>query len=107
MKILHIAPFNVAGVPFTFVKAERQLGFDSRLITLAKNPRGYEEDICLDLPFLDFKGFVKFKRLIGGSSRTEINNRVPHYSEIPLKWIPNKLEKLLILFREHFWKSKI
>ncbi|MBL7094215.1 glycosyltransferase [candidate division KSB1 bacterium] len=107
MNILHIAPFNVAGVPITFVKAERQLGFNSRLITLAKNPRGYEEDICLDLPFLDFKGFTKFKRLIGGKSRTEITNQAPQLTEIPQKWIPNKIEKLFIVFREHFWKSKI
>ena len=107
MKILHIAPFNVAGVPITFVKAERQLGFHSRLITLAKNPRGYEEDICLDLPFLDFKGFTEFKKLIGGKSRTEITNCAPQPTEIPQKWLPNKLEKILIIFRENFWKSKI
>jgi len=107
MKILHIAPFNVAGVPITFVKAERQLGFHSRLITFAKNSRGYEEDICLNLPFLDFKGFAKFKRLIGGKSRIEITNRAPQLTEIPLKWLPNRLEKLFILFREYIWKSKI
>lgn len=107
MNILHIAPFNVAGVPITFVKAERQLGFNSRLITLAKNPRDYDEDICLDLPFLDFKGFAKFKRLIGGKPRVDVSNRAPQLTDIPQKWIPNKLEKFLIIFREHFWKSKI
>ena len=107
MKILHIAPFNVAGVPITFVKAERQLGFYSRLITLAKNPHDYEEDICLNLPFLNFKGFTKFKLLIGGRHRVEITNRAPKLTEIPRKWIPNRLEKIFIIFREHFWKSKI
>ena len=107
MKILHIAPFNVAGVPITFVKAERQLGFHSRLITLAKNSQGYEEDICLNLPFLDFKGFTEFKRIIGGKFRVEITNRAPQLTEIPLKWLPNGLEKLFILFREYVWKSKI
>ena len=107
MNILHIAPFNVAGVPITFVKAERKLGFNSRLITLAKNSRGYEEDICLDLPFLNFRGFTNFKRLIGGKSRTEITNHTPQRTALPHKWKSNKLEKLFINIREYFWKSKI
>ena len=53
MRILHIAPYNTAGVPITLVKAERALGHDSRLVTLGRDPRGYQEDICLDLPLSD------------------------------------------------------
>ena len=107
MRILHIAPFNVAGVPITFVNVEKQLGYDSRLITLAKNPRNYEEDICINLPFLNFTGFKTVKRLIGGKARVEITNQTPQLETIPKKWQPNKLEKLFILFRESLWKSRI
>jgi len=107
MKILHITPFNVANVPMTFVQAERQLGHDSRLITFAENPRGYPEDICLHLPFLNFKGLPHFKRLIGGKSRIEVSNVKPKLTSLPPIWQPNKIEKLFIKFRETLWKPII
>lgn len=107
MKILHIAPFNVAGVPLTFVKAERSMGHYSRLITFAKNPRGYPEDICLNLPFLNFRGFTSFKRMIMGKKRTEITNIKPKLSETPPTWQPGEPEQCLIHFREKIWSQKI
>ena len=107
MKILHIAPFNVANVPMTFIQAERQLGHYSRLITFSKNPQGFPEDICLNLPLVNFKGIIHFKRLIGGKSRTEITNIEPKLSSLPPTWRPNQLEKLFIKFRELFWQPTI
>ncbi len=107
MKILHIAPFNVANVPMTFVQVERQLGHDSRLITFSKNPRGFPEDICLNLPFMNFKGLIFFKRLIGSTSRTEVTNIKPELTSLPPTWQPNQLEKLFIKFRERLWKAII
>jgi glycosyltransferase involved in cell wall biosynthesis len=107
MKILHISPFNIANVPMTFVQAERQLGHDSRLITFAKNPRGYPEDICLNLPFVNFKGLTYFKRLIGGKFRIQVTNIKPELASLPPTWQPNNLEKLFIKFREAFWKPII
>ena len=107
MKILHIAPFNVANVPMTFVQAERELGHESRLITFSKNPRGFPEDICLHLPFVNFKGLTYFKRLIGGKSRTEVTNVKPVLTSLPPTWQPNQLEKLFIKFRELLWKPII
>ena len=62
-RILHLAPFNTSGVPITLVRAEREVGFESRLITLGRDSRNYEEDICLDLPFLDFIGTRLAKKL--------------------------------------------
>ncbi len=107
MKILHIAPFNIANVPLTFVRAERQLGHDSRLITFSKNPRGFPEDICLNLPFVNFKGFTSFKRLIGGKSRITVTNIKPELTSLPPIWRPNQLEKVLIKFREAIWQPII
>ncbi|MDZ7316306.1 MAG: hypothetical protein ONB24_09315, partial [candidate division KSB1 bacterium] len=52
-RILHIAPANTSGVPGQLVLAERKLGYDSRLVTLFRDPRNYFQDICLDLPFID------------------------------------------------------
>ena len=99
MKILHIAPFNIANVPFTFVRAEQELGHESRLVTFAKNPRGFPEDICLNLPFVNFKGFTYFKRLIAGKSKIEVTNIQPELTRLPPTWQPNQLAKLLVKIR--------
>lgn len=107
MKILHIAPFNVAGVPIAFVKAERKLGHESRLITMGQNPRGYEEDICLDLPFLYFPGLTLLKRILGGRKRINVTNKAPDHSEIPPQWKPNIFERFFIALREKLWLPRI
>lgn len=104
MKILHIAPFNVGNVPMTFVHAERNLGNESRLITFAKNIRGYPEDICLNLPLVNFKGLVHLKRLIAGKARIEVTNKKPERTKIPFAWQPARLENLLIKLRESIWR---
>lgn len=64
IRILHIAPFNTAGVPVTFVKAEREIGHYSRLITLHKHRFEYEEDICLEIPYSNFPGYGILKKLL-------------------------------------------
>ena len=51
MKILHIASENVAGVPGILVKAEREMGHYSRLMTYFKSPNSQWDDIVLNLPF--------------------------------------------------------
>ncbi|MDP4192044.1 MAG: glycosyltransferase [Bacteroidota bacterium] len=53
-KILHIAPMNYAGVPYSFYDMHNKCGDYSRLITLHKNQRTFPEDICLNLPLPDF-----------------------------------------------------
>jgi glycosyltransferase involved in cell wall biosynthesis len=61
LKILHIAPMNYAGVPFSFYQMHLHCGDKSRIITLHKNPSGFPEDICLELPLPNFK-LAKFWR---------------------------------------------
>ncbi|NIR51839.1 glycosyltransferase family 1 protein [candidate division KSB1 bacterium] len=108
MKILHIAPFNIAGVPITFVKAERRLGHDSRLVTLARDGRNYEEDCCLELPFLNSFSTQFTKFLFSDPNKRTVDNTVKTFEMIPPKWQPyGWLEKSLIGFRERIWKSKI
>lgn len=50
MKILHVAPINVAGVPHAMVDMHRSQGITSRLVTLHSNALTFPEDICLDIP---------------------------------------------------------
>ena len=50
MKILHVAPINVAGVPYAMVEMHRAQGHESRLVTLHTNALTFPEDICLNIP---------------------------------------------------------
>jgi len=107
-RILHLAPFNTSGVPITLVRAERELGFESRLITMGRDPRGYEEDVCLDLPFLDFIGTRWAKKIFSNPVRLQVTNRRKILAQIPPTWTPHSLpEKRLIKFREWIWQKKI
>ncbi|MDI6740291.1 MAG: hypothetical protein QME74_07995, partial [Candidatus Edwardsbacteria bacterium] len=101
MRILHIAPHNTAGVPIAFVRAERALGHDSRLLTLDRDWRGYEEDICLDLPLWDPTLTGVFKRLLyprrGLAQRTNRSRS----SQKPPAWKPaNGLVAVLVKLRD-------
>jgi len=107
-RILHIAPFNTSGVPITFVRAERKLGFESRLITLGRDPRGYEEDVCLDLPFLDFAGTKLAKRLFSSPARMRMANTKTLPVQRPPQWRPHSpQERWLVQLRERVWRPKI
>lgn len=50
LKILHLAPINFAGVPFSFYDMHNKCGDLSKLITFHKNERDFPEDVCLNLP---------------------------------------------------------
>lgn len=50
LKILHIAPVNFAGVPYSFYQMHNAVGDNSRIITLHKNDKDFPEDICLNFP---------------------------------------------------------
>jgi glycosyltransferase involved in cell wall biosynthesis len=49
LKILHIAPLNFAGVPYSFYQMHNSVGDESRIITIHKNDKDFPEDICLNL----------------------------------------------------------
>ncbi|MDZ7373155.1 MAG: hypothetical protein ONB23_04225 [candidate division KSB1 bacterium] len=107
MRILHIAPQNVAGVPITFVRAERQLGHESRLITFYRDPRGYEEDVCLELPLFDGRLVRLAKRVFVPASRREVTHRAPARVGRPPVWQPGPFEALLQRLRELLWKPAV
>jgi hypothetical protein len=107
VKILHIAPFNTAGVPLEFVRAERALGHESRLITLSRSRLNFDEDICLDLPLLDHALIRLAKRLVSPKARTAVSFKADIPAEIPRIWRPNRMEQWLIAFREKWWARPI
>lgn len=54
-KILHIAPMNYAGVPYSYYDMHNKCGDYSRIITFHRNYHNFPEDICLNLPLPNFK----------------------------------------------------
>ena len=50
MNVLHVAPLNVAGVPYSMMDMQRRFGASARLVTLHKNFFTFPEDICLNIP---------------------------------------------------------
>ena len=109
LRILHIAPFNTAGVPMAFVKAERSLGFESRLVTFARNEFGFEEDWCLDLPFMDGRFFRPLRnRLSAAGKRAAENPGELHRDRVPLVWKPSgTVEATLTAWREKIWEGRV
>jgi glycosyltransferase involved in cell wall biosynthesis len=62
LKILHLAPQNYAGVPYSFYKMHLYCGDKSRLITFHKNSLDFPEDICLNLPLPNFSAAKKWRK---------------------------------------------
>ena len=102
MKILHIAPFNTAGLPMQFVKAERKLGIASRLITLQRTPYEFEEDVCLELPMLKENYLLNILRKLKNK-----NEEIKNFKNITLPpvWTSgNSLENFFFYFRDLIWE---
>jgi len=108
MKILHIAPYNISGVPLTMVKAERALGHESRLITLKRDQRNFEEDICLGSFLWDQKLLLLIKNILYFRDHRLATNKINSSDTIPPIWKPaNQLVEIMIKIRDTIIKPKI
>lgn len=105
MKILHIAPENFAGIPIRLVKAERNLGHDTRLLTLMNSPQGYEEDICLELPLLRNSLLPTVRSIF--SSRTVVDSAKRNRGERHF-WKPSTpFHRFFHQIRDFLWEAKV
>lgn len=99
---------NTSGVPGQLVRTEQKLGFDSRLVTLYRDRRNYYQDICLDLPFIDFKGTRLLKRFISDPDKLSVKNVRKTHVELPPVWRPySVLEDLFVRLRDALWRPQI
>ncbi|MCC6548938.1 MAG: glycosyltransferase family 1 protein [Ignavibacteriaceae bacterium] len=101
LRILHIAPQNYAGVPYSFYEMHNVCGDYSRIITLHKNPLQFSEDICLEFPLPVFSAAKYWRRKkVENSEQREIT--YPHYFK-PV----NFAEKLYFFLNDSFRKPAV
>lgn len=102
-KILHIAQENYAGVPYSLVRAERMMGVESILFTIAPPLQDREFDTALGLPF--YSGFIpRFFRKIAKSTAQSSNKRYCG-NEIPPMWKPKGWVRKLFSMRDYLWEK--
>ncbi|MBN2543204.1 glycosyltransferase [bacterium] len=102
IKILHIAPINAANLPYIYMETERQLGFDSRLVTQIPSSFSYPEDITLNLPFIK-DSVSNLYRSYAGKKITNVRNKT---GDIPPVWKPaNWFQKMIVDLRDLVWRK--
>lgn len=104
--ILHIAPRNTAGVPWTIVREERRRGLDSWLLTYRPHRFGFSQDETLNLPFVDDPFTATLQRTLTTTPK-KFNVR-REYEELPPKWHGNNFPaSALFGVRDRIWKSRM
>ena len=64
MKILYISPENTVGTLTLWKKEHIRRKNQCRTVTFFSSPKGFEEDICLNLPFNFTKPYLSMMRNI-------------------------------------------
>jgi hypothetical protein len=99
---------NTSNVPGVLVETERKLGYDSRLVTLFRDRRGYREDICLQLPFIEWPGTRWIKKWVSSPDKLRVDNRLRIPETIPIRWRPHtRMEEVLVSLRDRLWRPQI
>jgi len=100
VRILHISPQNYTGVLTLFVRGHRSLGHHSNLVTFYRSRNLYNEDICLNLPFVGHREWLwTLKRLVkSGSMRVPFTGTTER-----IFWTPSRIERVLMAFRDLVW----
>ncbi len=95
MNVLHVAPINVAGVPYSMMTMQRRFGANARLVTLHTNTFTFPEDICLALPL----SRTMFARLWRDFKKSKTQQTAAHQSNnldtyLPIHVPTNFLESI-------------
>jgi glycosyltransferase involved in cell wall biosynthesis len=99
LKILHLAPINFAGVPYSFYDMHNKCGDHSRLITYHKNERDFPEDVCLNFP-LPNSSLAKYWRNEKLAFKEKAESSAAPYFK------PNNIFEKLFFAANDFYKKK-
>ncbi len=101
LKILHLAPINFAGVPYSFYDMHNKCGDQSKLITFHKNERDFPEDVCLNLPLPNFS-LAKYWR----KEKVTLKEKV-RSSSLPYFKPKNIFEQIYFTANDFYKKKKV
>ena len=109
MNILHFAVENYARVPEGLVRAERELGHQSRLVTLYPTRRRFDDGaICLNMPLVGSAQLDTLKGWLQRNDQPVMSNRRRDDLSGPPVWHPGKgLRKALFDLRDELWEPRI
>jgi hypothetical protein len=108
MKILYISPENTVGTLELYRRIHGSRGNTLRYVTFYHSPKGFREDLCLNLPFNFTNSFLKILRhrvyqLYRG--RTGYHMERPGY---PPVWKPEgRFDAAFIAWKERIWDKRI
>lgn len=105
MKILYIAAEHVSGTLSLFRDEHRRRGNECRFVTLFPTRFRFPEDICLNLPFMPNKRWVRGLKRITHGLRGTSPNRVRF--EHPPYWNPPFWERWLFSLRDTLLSSRL
>ncbi|MFP4548250.1 MAG: glycosyltransferase [Fidelibacterota bacterium] len=106
MKILYISPENTVGTLTYWKKAHEANGHTCRYVTFFPSSGGYEEDICLNLPFLSSSSrYINFR--LWFLKNVEKKDPWQDLGGNPPYWNPPGWQKALFKLREQLWKPII
>lgn len=107
LKILYLAPEHFTGALGLFVEAHRQMGHESRLVTLFRSRGRYREDVCLNLPLVGPRPGLMSLRQLAYRTHGKQGMYTPR-TGYPPTWQPaNIAEKLFFQARDTLWASRI
>ena len=108
MKILYISPENTVGTLSLWKKEHIYNNHICRTVTFFRSPKGFKDDICLELPF----NFTRPQlAMIRHNIYKFYRGREGYYKEkdgYPPVWSPNGLlDKTFLKYKDWLWRSKI
>lgn len=107
MKILYISPEHTVGALSIWKEEHERRGNECRYVTLFRSAGGFEEDICLDLPFISTGKIYDTLRRIAYRSHGDMGPETEKEGHPPV-WKPaNFAESVFFRLREFFWKGII
>ncbi|MFC1683173.1 glycosyltransferase [Candidatus Zixiibacteriota bacterium] len=107
LRILYLAPEHYTGALGLFVKAHRELGNHSRLVTLYRSRSDYSEDICLDLPLVGSQPRLMNLRRLVYRTHGDKGAHTPLKGNPPVWKSANMVEKLFFQARDTLWAPRI
>ena len=108
MKILYISPENTVGTLTLWKKEHTKRKNQCRTVTFFRSPKGFDEDICLNLPFNFTKPYLSMMRNIFYKQYRGAEGYFKEKDGHPPIWRPDGwLDSTFLNLKDRLWKPVI